>query len=370
MITRNRMMSNAEFSKNMIKEFNKINLKPVQEEHIMTFQEHYAPYFQKQIQRSKFNENVNYNKTTLKNQLLSTAIFEQVLNPVLERFDASEREKNLGMGLIQQFVLEHGAEEIIDDFKYKNEYLATIALDVNKKYDYILENNGIKEGLSEKDIEEIENKEIKGYEITNKNKFPKSITSTIYKRVADSIEDFIDDKKSSQFKIQEIYKKAKEKIDQYNMTKDTLGIGAQTDTGTGIDGIDPELANDANLNTKLDAQQAQDQMNMAGTDPNAGSMGMMPSPQQEALAIAKRKERLVLESSYGVFDGMMRAVLNNIHTNQALSEEYEYNGKTNLDKVFKDVRVMYSLLEAFNTLNIIKVDEDYIKSMLQEIYNQ
>ena len=311
-----------------------------------------------------------------KSDLLSLALYQNLVAPVQEAQLATSREKDLALNAVANFVNEEGTDFLLDTFRFKNVYLAEIAHCVDKEFDHILEvvDGKIKEGLPEEDICDIEDKDIKKYLVDCDNKVPKDVTTIIHKRVEGAITDFVDDKKKSQSKIKQIYDKAREKVDQYNQAQQAMDMANQTDAGT--DGsADPEVSIDANLNAKLDAQNQEDIMNQAepGYDPTA--IGANPgvglqTPQQEAMAWAKSMESQVLEESYNVFDAMVRVLVESAHKTEAIKQQYlkEDANQIDFELVFKDARALYTVLESLNTIGAIDADPSYLKHMIHEMH--
>ena len=68
---------------------------------------------------------------------------------------------------------------------------------------------------------------------------------------------------------------------------------------------------------------------------------------------------------------MINSVMKSIHEDKVLKESYsnEYNN-LNFNDIVNDTRVIYSMLEAFNTLNIITVNENYLYNTLKEMTNK
>ena len=93
--------------------------------------------------------------------------------------------------------------------------------------------------------------------------------------------------------------------------------------------------------------------------------------QNEAVSFAKKKEREILEQNTNVFGYMINSVMKSIHEDKVLKESYsnEYNN-LNFNDIVNDTRVIYSMLEAFNTLNIITVNENYLYNTLKEMTNK
>lgn len=254
--------------------------------------------------------------------LLTNALFYSILNPVLEEFGASTHEKNVGAGIITNFIQEQNIPELLEDWKHKSIYLAEIANAVDKHTNNY--KNRISKLNSNNNDYQIEDEEINDLIFDTKDIIPKDITKLISDRVEDSVDQFIDTAKKNKFEIKKIYDKAKEKIDK---AKESENIDMTSD----------------------DIQQIQN----------------------EAVSFAKKKEREILEQNTNVFGYMINSVMKSIHEDKVLKESYsnEYNN-LNFNDIVNDTRVIYSMLEAFNTLNIITVNENYLYNTLKEMTNK
>ena len=254
--------------------------------------------------------------------LLTNALFYSILNPVLEEFGASTHEKNVGAGIITNFIQEQNIPELLEDWKHKSIYLAEIANAVDKHTNNY--KNRISKLNSNNDDYQIEDEEINNLIFDTKDIIPKDITKLISDRVEDSVDQFIDTAKKNKFEIKKIYDKAKEKIDK---------------------------------------AKASENINMTSDD--------IQQIQNEAVSFAKKKEREILEQNTNVFGYMINSVMKSIHEDKVLKESYsnEYNN-LNFNDIVNDTRVIYSMLEAFNTLNIITVNENYLYNTLKEMTNK
>jgi hypothetical protein len=279
---------------------------------------------------------------------------------VCESLLATTREKDIAYNIIESMIKENGADDMLHMMRYKNIYLAECAHACDKAYDAFCEGMDckIKEGLSEKDVCEIEDKDIKQYMDDCKDNTNKDITNKIFRRVEGAINDFIDDKKKTQFKIKQIYADAKKKVDDYNQASSAMNIVSQTDGDT-MSGMDPDTNASDNINAKTDNQFNQEL---------SGPSGDM-TPAQEAMSWARGQESDILDEDYNFFDAMVRVIVESAHKNDSLKSSYiNENGKMNFNKVISDARGMYTVLEAFNTINLIDVDEDYLKKTIREMY--
>lgn len=372
--------TNADFVKEYLREQTKFDLYPEEEKETFydRLQEEYDLAFKSEDQHRQYMAFRNSFLEDTKSELLAMGLCTAFIEPVLESMYATSREYDIAYDSIQHFVNEQGTDNLLNQFKYQSNELSQLAYLVESTYNTIIENIDykIKEGLPEDKCYDIENNDIKKFVVDCKTCCcPKDITNKITRRVEDAVNDFIDEKKQTQFKIQQIYQKAKQKVEELNQAHQSFDSLNQTDTGS--TGMDPEVGIDNNLNSKLDMQQQQDIANM--NDPSmqspptvaSNTMGLPPmSPAQEAMAWAKNQESQLLESNYSVFDAMVRILIESSYKNDGLRATYlNERGKTDIQKVMNDVRAMYTVLETCNVLNIIDVNEEYLENMLKEMHD-
>ena len=62
---------------------------------------------------------------------------------------------------------------------------------------------------------------------------------------------------------------------------------------------------------------------------------------------------------------MVRDNIDYILKNKVLSESYQEDGKINMSRVIDNSRVMYGWLETVNTIQLEKVNENYIKKVVE-----
>ena len=67
-----------------------------------------------------------------------------------------------------------------------------------------------------------------------------------------------------------------------------------------------------------------------------------------------------------VFEEMMNSNTNYIMKDESLLESYSVDGRMDISKVVESTRVQYGFLEFLNTVQLEKVDENYIKKMISE----
>lgn len=313
-------MSNSTFMKKMLENKEKENQNNIlEQQEINLYQKGYVSeskqYILDRYNKEMIKNNSLLQKSNLKDaileELVTTVLYDGILAPVLEMSFANSHQHQLGYNIANNFVKEHGANKLLKEWKNSNYYMQSMQEDVSNWYNYLIESaeEKVKEGLSLKDAYQIEQDNINDFIITIKDNIPKDIDETINERVADSIQDFIDDNKKNKADMEKIYMDAKSKM----VSDNDIGI------------------------------------------------------QQEASMMAKRKENKILNRPTNVFGEMTKIMLESVHKISVLKESYSNNNKLDFKKIMKDTEVMYTFLECLNTLNIVNVNESYITNMLLEM---
>lgn len=83
--------------------------------------------------------------------------------------------------------------------------------------------------------------------------------------------------------------------------------------------------------------------------------------------IGRRYVTDVRESNHGLFNEMVVAMSKGIMKNDALREEFVHESHLKVDRIISNVATMYTFLETVNTMNLIKVDEAYIREVLDSM---
>lgn len=90
---------------------------------------------------------------------------------------------------------------------------------------------------------------------------------------------------------------------------------------------------------------------------------------QENASLTRRRINNITESRpLSIFEKMTRTLSPNIIKNEALKEQFTEDGKIDFGSIVESSKVMYAFLETLNTLQLEKVDEAYITSILKDIH--
>ena len=157
----------------------------------------------------------------------------------------------------------------------------------------------------------------------------------------------------SKLSSNEDFQTAKEKIAAKVLSAEDQFVASQMQDKAAID----EIIN----STEERIQRAENDRDLDGETKEA--------IKQEAAQISKAKIARIRENkNRGVFDEMVIRFSKSIMKSEILREHYlNENGGLNTDGVVDSVRCMYSILEAFSTTKMEKIDENYIKTMLDEM---
>jgi len=323
MIYKKAPMSNATLVKHRLEESKRLKEeKALQESSINLYEENKLSDYEqrKQIISNHINNKKNLSEAretfsnTLLEELVSSILFDGILYPVLEMNYANNHQYQLGYNLANGFAKKHNCHKLIDEWSNSNYYMQCMSEDVSNWHKHLLQeaDEKIKEGLSLKDAYQIEEDSINKFIFTIKDNIPKDIDKTIMDRVSDSVQEFIDDNKKNKADMERVY-----------------------------------------MDTKAKMMQDED-----------------PQIQQECVRIAKVRENEILKRPTNVFGEMTKIMLESVHKISVLKESYsDNNNKLDFKKLIKDTEVMYTFLECLNTLNIIKVDRDFILDTLNEMKN-
>ena len=319
------MKSRADLIKEQLElDKQKAKMKLVQETSINLYpanESHYTLDIDR-VRNKEFKRHQSYSqlREDVLNELFFQSIYTTMVEPVLEASLATDHQKNLAASTVKDFILENDTHALLNQWKYKNFYLAEYAEMIQETYNSILEDSKdkLKEGLTADDVNKVENYKIDNFVYDANHIIPADIGNEVVNRVETAITDFATEMKDNKAKVMDIYNKAQDKI-------------------SALDGSD--MPQD-------DIQQMQ----------------------QEALRVARREERVLTEGETNVFGMMVRMMTESVMVIPSLQEAYRGdNGKVNVGKVLGDVRAIYTVLETMNTLDIVDSNSEYIGKTLSSM---
>lgn len=303
----------------------------------------------------KFNESVM-------ETLVESTIYNGLVYPVLKEQFANTHEKELAVNLIENYIHDNGgAFAVHESFHNASCYLEDWYDMINKYYTIIMEQtkDKIKESLPESDAYAIEDDTIKSFLIDSSKSIPNDITKMIADRVEDSVNDFIDKNKKQKFEIKKVYDKAKEKIAALEPTlPDDNKIPGDASE------LDGKTSMDSNMNPD-DKESTTAYSNESWYTRDFTKKAL----HEEAMRMVKAAERKAMSAPCNLFDAMTRIMLESVHKLPVLRESYSVgvNNRIDFQKVINDTKVMYTMLECFNTLGIMKFDEETVQQILSDM---
>lgn len=207
--------------------------------------------------------------------------------------------------LVNGFIKESNIYSLLNSFKGKTLLLSEYYTIINKTYNKILEKAKIN---NEEIIIEPEEKDEFIADITNKE--ADKVAEAIADRVLSSVQSFIISNQETKQQVMEILNKAQEKVDS---------------------------------TVKENLQET-----------------YISNAKQQVSALKYNKSRNILEF-------MVEKIGKEVYKNEGMKTNYlNENNKLNIDKVMESAIEIYTFLETLNTMNIIKIDEEYIKSFMKD----
>ena len=360
-------ISNAEFVKQQIRKQNiqesTINLypeKPKKKTHAQRALDNIneSRHYEQQINR----ELIKYSDNIL-STLVESVIYNGLVFPAISRFMPTTHEKEVAQKITESVVNDIGVHKLKNTFKNGGIYLENWNHMIDKYHAVLTEiardkyKNCEPQDLTSDDVDDIENNTIKSFMIDSSKSIPKDITSMVADRVEDAVNDFIDNNKRNNFEIKKVYDKAKEKLAAMEPTvpDDVSNMGVDTSE------LDPNYEM-ADNNTVQESSHAEYLRTRTLTKKVL---------QEEAVKRVKAKKREINERATNVFDYMVKAMLESVHKVSSLREAYSVGmaNRVNFEQVVNDTKMIYTVLEALNTMNILPMDENSLAETIKSFKN-
>lgn len=249
----------------------------------------------------------------IKEAFVAECIYKLYKESVLHPMDS--RDKVIARNLVNKFVIENGAGNIIDTFATQNMILSEFSRISQKYYDKVVESCDSQQEcefstsfageLVDRHVVDDFYKELEDVDVTDASKLIKD-------RVSDAIGNFIDTNTANKIEFEEIIKTAQDKV-------------------TAINGADDVVA-------------------------------------ESHIALAKRKINEMKNSrDNNVFGYMVESLTTNVLKDESLKTRYVNEGSVDMDGIVESVQLIYTMLEMVNTTNMVNVDEKFIESYLTNL---
>lgn len=263
-------------------------------------------------------------KMNVRKNLLEMAI-GAVFEEIIHEQHGDNRDMSIGKNAISEFVNEFGYDKLARNMLQENLISSQMIGYCEDYYDKIV-NEAVAKNKKKKTDEDhtfMMDKEIATDFIDDIEKMvPGKVITLIRGRVADSMQDFIDQQTQNKADIMEIYKKANDHAKQTN------------------------------------AKLAQD---TANADAPANESVFTES------VFLKQRANKVYNRPTNVLGAMVHSMCENTYKNDAMKQQYlNESGNTDMRRIINDCAVIYTALETMNTLGVHQFDGQYIQKMLKE----
>lgn len=261
---------------------------------------------------------MNTRKTLL--EMAIGAVFEEIIHEQ----HGDTRDMSIGKNVISEFVNEFGYDKLARNMLEKNLITSQMIGYCEEYYDKIVTEavakNKKKKGQDE-DHTFVMDKEIATAFLNDIEKLvPGKVITTIRGRVADSMQDFIDQQTQNKADIMEIYSKA----------------------------------NDHAKQTK------------AKLTPDSAEAPANESVFSESVFLKQRANKIYNRPT-NVLGAMVHSMCENTYKDNAMKQQYlNESGNTDMRHIINDCAVIYTALETMNTLGVHQFDGPYIQKMLKE----
>ena len=268
-----------------------------------------------QMRKAKKNANIEAFKVNVENYLMESAI-GVVFDKIMEDQKADAEDYAIGHNMIKNFVQEEGYNNLIRKWTYKNLLISEMARHCEIYKDLIIETAKKVAEVNKSDEEDVaymmDSDLAERFVNDIKDLVPQRTINLIHKRVANSVQDFLANNTENKLAIRDIYAKATEKANQ--------------------------------LKDKSDAVK------------------------EAYITNAKAKSAAIYRKPMNMLGAMVTNFSEAVMKDNDLRSQYlDENNHINMDAIVNANVVMYTILEELNTMQMVDVSPQYIKSILKEI---
>ena len=270
---------------------------------------------QNQINEDRINNAVSRSErlTKIKEAFIAECIYKLYKESVA--FPMTSKDKVISRNLINKFVIENGAGNLISSFATKNLLLSEFSRISQKYYDRVLESiddckdaefcGQIGGQVLDQHVVDDFYKELEDVDATDAAK-------AIRDRVADAISHFIDTNASNKIEYEEIIKHAQDKANAISGQDETVAEGY--------------------------------------------------------LDLAKRKiNEMKASRENSVYGYMVEALTASVLKDETLRTIYVNEGSVDMDGIMNSTQLIYTMIEMVNTTNMVNVDERFIDEYLNNL---
>ena len=248
----------------------------------------------------------------VKNSLLSECIFKLYKDSTVAPL--TESDKVIARNLVNKFVLENGAGELLLNFKHKNLLLSEFSRITNKYYQRILEecddesSDPSKAGKAREFSIDDKTKEDFFTELEDID--TEDASKLIKERVSDAVSEFIDNNENQKLEYEDIIKSAQDRI-----------------AGTTNESYAESYTNQAK----------------------------------------RTINEMRLNAKKNIFHYMVESLCKNTFKNDKLKTKYLNESTLNTDNIVNDSMLIYNMLEMVSTTNMVNVNEEYMRNYVKSL---
>lgn len=270
---------------------------------------------QNQYNEARINSSISRSErlTKIKEAFVAECIHKLYCESV--GFPMTERDKVISRNLVNKFVIENGAGNLISSFATKNLLLSEFSRISQKYYDRVLESiDDCKDDefcgqiggqvLDQRIVDDFY-KELEDVDAAEASK-------AIKDRVADAISNFIDTNAMQKIEYEEIIKHAQDRATAIEMHDDVVA--------------------------------------------------------ESYLNQAKRKiNEMKASRDNSVFGYMVEALTTSVFKDESLKSQFMHEGTVDMDGIVNSTQLIYTMLEMVNTTNMVNVNEEFIDNYLNNL---
>ena len=251
--------------------------------------------------------------TKIKEAFVSECIYKLYCESVL--YPMTSRDKVIARNLVNKFVIENGASNLISSFATENMILSEFSRISQKYYDRVLEScdkheeceftSQIGGQIIDQNVVDDFYKELEEVDVADASK-------AIKDRVADAITDFIDTNAVNKIEYEEIIKSAQDKVSAISTEDEAVA--------------------------------------------------------ESYITMAKRKiNEMKNKKETNVFGYMVEALTTSVFKDESLKSRFVHEGNVDMDGIVESTQLIYTMLEMVNTTNMVNVDEKFINTYLTNL---
>lgn len=270
--------------------------------------------------KAKFNSNYNrYNNfiDDTNKAFLAESLCSLFIESVPAEYKQEASSEGFMRAMVYDFIEENGVYDVLNKMKYKSAYLSNLYNCISEAVEEIKEEN--KFDPADNKEYEISTSVIEKFVDDTKDK--DEIVNIITKKVTEAIEEFVKQNQKDHEKMKELSQAASDKIDAER--------------------------------EKVDNQdKSEDEMKEL----------------EESYTIQAKSELTKIRNRpRSVLESMVINIGESVLRDEKLKEKYTIEGHVDMDKIMNKSVMLYTFLEMVNTINLEKVDEEYINGFLNAL---